>query len=654
VKITYADYEDKILGGWIGKSIGGTLGARFEGCKAWIDLEIDEIIPDELPPNDDLDLQVLWLKVLEEKAASLTSDDLANAWLEGCWYPFNEYGNFRRNYRLGLKPPYTGMHNNEFFETGMGCPIRSEIWGYVFPGAPDLAAEYAWKDGTLDHTDESVCAEQMLSAMAADAFFVDDLHRLAQLHMHRLGPGLATRKLVETAFASYDEGLALREARERLHLLRGHPEPCDAILNVPFIFLAVLYGENDLEKTILSALQCGYDTDCTLATAGALLGQILGAKNIPTKLRDIIGDELVMGIEYRRPEMTLSALARDTATVGVKLARALRTGTEIADTPQVEALRAELARPPLRLRVDYPDAMAAAPSESVVVRLTPSGTAGRNLHGEATLTIECPEHWEAAPSETTLELFPGVEPSVDITLSASTSPEIWPESHVFRATLRRNGEVLCEETFGLAGSRLWKFLGVYFDAVIPDSPDGEITKEQLLSKRGTIWRGYHVTMDRQYIDESNPSVDELYARCSQLLGRPAVIRCPSDRIDTSQATGMFGQYCCYLAADLCCPEEREVEFWIGSNDAYRLWLNGELVKEHLDQRAWVPGGPGLTVNLNEGRNTLLLKLLKRSDKIDFSFGIRQRKPTEDFPRRNDWCTDLAWGNPLAGEARRNG
>ncbi|NOZ22005.1 MAG: ADP-ribosylglycohydrolase family protein, partial [Planctomycetes bacterium] len=63
MKLTYKEYEDKILGGWIGKSIGGTIGARFEGCKAWIDLTIDETIPDELPPNDDLDLQVLWLKV---------------------------------------------------------------------------------------------------------------------------------------------------------------------------------------------------------------------------------------------------------------------------------------------------------------------------------------------------------------------------------------------------------------------------------------------------------------------------------------------------------------------------------------------------------------------------------------------------------------
>ena len=89
MQLNYDTYLDKVLGGWIGKSIGGTLGALFEGIKCWIDLTLDEIIPETIPPNDDLDLQVLWLKVLEEKGPSLTSDDLAEAWLEGCCYPFN-------------------------------------------------------------------------------------------------------------------------------------------------------------------------------------------------------------------------------------------------------------------------------------------------------------------------------------------------------------------------------------------------------------------------------------------------------------------------------------------------------------------------------------------------------------------------------------
>jgi hypothetical protein len=39
--IEYGDYLDKVHGGWIGKAIGGTIGARFEEKKHWIEVERD-------------------------------------------------------------------------------------------------------------------------------------------------------------------------------------------------------------------------------------------------------------------------------------------------------------------------------------------------------------------------------------------------------------------------------------------------------------------------------------------------------------------------------------------------------------------------------------------------------------------------------------
>ena len=647
MKLSYKDYEDKILGGWIGKSIGGALGARFEGCKAWIDLKLEETIPDKLPPNDDLDLQVLWLKVLEEKGPAMTSDDLAEAWLEGCWYPFNEYGNFRRNYRMGIKPPYTGMFDNELFETGMGCPIRSEIWGYVFPGAPDMAAAYSWKDGTLDHSDESVCAEQMFAAMAAGAFFCNDLRRLAERHLHFLKPGLVVRQLVESAFQSYDQGLSLREAHERLIYLHGHPEPCDARLNVAFTFLAMLYGNNDLEKTILCALQCGYDTDCTLATAGAFIGQVLGASGIPRRLRDIIGDELVMGIEYRRPEMTLSALARDTAKVGLRLAKTLNTGVEFIGAPEVAAYPPALSVEPLRLQVDYPFLPAAAPGDTIPITLTVTGAAKHGLTGTAEIIVDTPEEWEVAPQKAILRIFPGTEPSATFKFHARSDVKEWKQAQRFHARLVQDSKVFCEETFGVAGAMLWKCLGVYFDPAKPDNPDGAITKEQILSPRGKYGRRYYIALDRKYIDEEKPDVAALYKRCSAILGRPAVLPCYTSDISLAPLTGLEGECCVYFAGEILSPDERDVEFWLGRNDACIIWLNGKQVFRSETMQMWAPATERVGAHLKTGSNQVILKLLRRGDALKFTFGIRQRKPTSDFPGRNDWCTDLAWDNPLA-------
>ena len=114
-EISYAQFIDKTYGCWYGKCLGGAAGAPVEGIKDEIKVEdFTEIFNPDLP-NDDLDIQLLWLETLEKKGAQITSCDLADAWIEKCWYPFSEYGYFMKNYMRGVKPPYSGIINNSFF-----------------------------------------------------------------------------------------------------------------------------------------------------------------------------------------------------------------------------------------------------------------------------------------------------------------------------------------------------------------------------------------------------------------------------------------------------------------------------------------------------------------------------------------------------------
>ena len=57
--------------------------------------------------------------------------------------------------------------------------------------------------------------------------------------------------------------------------------------------MALLYGRGDFAETVLNAVRCGDDTDCTAATAGATLGIIHGRKQLPEKWCDPIGDKIV-------------------------------------------------------------------------------------------------------------------------------------------------------------------------------------------------------------------------------------------------------------------------------------------------------------------------------------------------------------------------
>ena len=622
MQLSYDQYLDQVLGGWIGKSMGGAIGARFEGHKGWIELRADEMFPDAMPPNDDLDLQVLWLKVLEEKGPALTSDDLAEAWLEGCWYPFNEYGIFRRNWRLGIHPPYSGRFTNQFWETGEGCPIRAEIWGYAFPGAPDLAAKFAYMDGTLDHTEQSVGAEQMLAAMASMAFFVPDVRRLASMFRHYLPAGTRIERLTSAAFTAYDEGLSLRDARDRLMALAGVPEACDAQINIPFTFLGLLYGGNDLEKVMLSALACGYDTDCTVASAAALVGQILGAKRIPEALKAPVGDELVMGIQYRRPEMTLTALARDTARMGVLLADACHTGVQITGAPRIQPLPETAKSPATMLRVDYADLPAAAPGDVVTVTVRVKG----QMPEKAALSVDPPDGWAAIPAQVDLIY---AKREVTFTLAADTHPEQWPMQNRFRVTLSDQPPVTA--TFGIAGAGLWKLLGVYYDAV----PD-----ENNPTQKRRRFNQHFVALDRPYLPEPDVDAGALYAAWSRKLGQPALIPSYEHEVDPGKLIGLQGPYCAYLTRTILSPEQRDVYFVIGNNDAYRLYLNGELLAEVDETVWWAPFNNVHAVTLREGENHLLLKLLKRGDDLRFTLGMRHNTGHPGGFNCEDWVVDL--------------
>ena len=59
------DLKSRILGCWMGKSIGGTLGLPYEGKMERLYLTFYDPVPTVAPPNDDLELQLVWLHLAE-------------------------------------------------------------------------------------------------------------------------------------------------------------------------------------------------------------------------------------------------------------------------------------------------------------------------------------------------------------------------------------------------------------------------------------------------------------------------------------------------------------------------------------------------------------------------------------------------------------
>lgn len=316
-QIEYEVFLDKVHGCWYGKCLGGAAGAPVEGIKKLNDIhDFTEIFNPDLP-NDDLDLQLLWLDVLENKGTIISSCDLADAWVEKCWYPFSEYGYFLKNYMRGVLPPYSGIINNSFFKEGMGCPIRSEIWGIITAGNPELATQYAYLDATLDHADNSVYAEQFLAAIEAEAFFESDINKLIRKGRTFIPKGSKLNCALETVIDCYNSGVGWKKTRKIILEHFSHPDFTNVVQNLSFVIIALLYGEGDMRKTINIALQCGYDTDCTCASAAAVIGIICGYEKIGDT-KNLINDYFVCGIDVVRPSDSIQRLAEDSAIIALK------------------------------------------------------------------------------------------------------------------------------------------------------------------------------------------------------------------------------------------------------------------------------------------------------------------------------------------------
>ena len=183
------EYRDRVYACWLGKNIGGTLGAPFEGRKFVNNLTFYDPVPSEPLPNDDLDLQLVWLCMLEDRGTDLSLADFAEYWKRYLMaYPWDEYGFCARNLARGLMPPVSGWFENYYVDQ-MGSPIRSEIWACMAPADPQRAAALAWMDAAMDHAGgEGMWGEMFWAAVESAAFVVDDPKALIGIGLHMIPP----------------------------------------------------------------------------------------------------------------------------------------------------------------------------------------------------------------------------------------------------------------------------------------------------------------------------------------------------------------------------------------------------------------------------------------------------------------------------------
>ncbi len=304
------EYLDKVNGCFMGKNIGGTLGAPFECGRGVLELDFySQDMSGGAWPNDDLDLQLVWLAACERFGKSVNATVLGEYWLSFIVANWSEYGMGKNNMRKGLLPPISGSYNN-LNKNSCGCFIRSEIWACLMPGHPELAVKYAFEDAIVDHGSDGVYGEIFFAAVQSAAFVESDTYKLIEIGLSYIPQECNIALGIKTAIDCFESGVDWKEARKKIlqtvpgafgsyrgyiagereeDIPAGTPD-FDAPSNVAITVMAWLYGEGDFGRAVCIAAGCCEDADCTAATLGALMGIILGREKLPKKWTEPIGE----------------------------------------------------------------------------------------------------------------------------------------------------------------------------------------------------------------------------------------------------------------------------------------------------------------------------------------------------------------------------
>ena len=627
--LDYETYKDKVLAGWIGKSFGGVIGASLECHKELKSLAPEQIWPEKMLPNDDLDLQVVWLEAMQERGIWLTSDDLVDFWQDRCWYFFCEYGVFLNNVQRGIAPPLSGTWNNRFFLNSEGCPIRAEIWGFVAPNNPSLAAELARMDGQLDHGETSIQAEQFLAAAASQALLTDDLDMALAAGLSVIPAdspiALAVPRVRQIARQYPDPAAAWRVVIREF----GHRNANDAIANHALTLLALFAGKGDMKRTMLLCANFGWDTDCTASTAGALLGALGGTASLPQDWVESLGKTLVTGIKVKHQGAPLSDFADDTCRVGVEMAGARNPNVRFSSAPAV-TVRERLA-PQIRLEVIYDGEPVLWKERASNARVRIHNPFSQQASGR--LRVVAPTGVVCEGDEAAITVPAEKFSDVPISIRRADAGGWLPDKNLFEARWEDGGDTKASRTFGLGGARQWQVYGPYWDMwdktkipVCPYNNDQLVAGPFHANLTGDCYNEY-AELDRAYLDES------LLLREDIAGETPLLIEHGEDLLTQDQLGGFTGQACYYLVRTLrATVPDTATNLVIGRSGPCRVWLDGAELGSHPDMRCWTPlDDANYKIMLSGQPQRLVIKLIRLTDAFQFS-AVFMCKGDPDYKR----------------------
>jgi ADP-ribosylglycohydrolase len=226
---------------------------------------------------------------MEQHGIDLTTDDVARSWINllpvGATFTAERDSYLKLIEKSNMAYQFGGPRSFDFEEINdgeyndwIGAQIRIDMYGWVLPGKPKLAAELARRDASLSHRDCAVEASAYIAALCA----------LIPVSSTREAAVLSALELIDSesdAYKAVEIGIQNKnQPATNLHEYYGDMSPVHSLNNLAVVVWAFLSFQDSFDEAIGETICCGWDTDCTGATVGGLLGLAQGS--IPSSWTD--------------------------------------------------------------------------------------------------------------------------------------------------------------------------------------------------------------------------------------------------------------------------------------------------------------------------------------------------------------------------------
>jgi hypothetical protein len=330
-----AELRDRIAGGWAGQMIGVSFGAPTEFRT------LAKINEGDLPPwkpdrvsnalgQDDLYVDMTFAKVLDDKGLNATTEDFGAMFKDAQYALWHANLAARRNLRRGVPATLSGTPKYNAHANDIDFQIESDFIGLMAPGLPRAANDLAWRAGRVMNYGDGIYGGMFVGCMYSAAFFEKEPRRVVEAGLACIPAKSPYGLMIADVLAwsrQYPE-----DWKKVWHLVEDKwdkRDPCpegalkafniDAKLNGAYIALGLLYGNRAFGRTIEIATRSGQDSDCNPASAGGILGVMLGYRAIPDEWKS--GIEALADRKFEYTDFSFHTIVDSTETRAVALVK---------------------------------------------------------------------------------------------------------------------------------------------------------------------------------------------------------------------------------------------------------------------------------------------------------------------------------------------